>query len=693
MLWLRSNPTSSYFISSSWTLDSFLSYKVEAMKSLNSPMAPSGAVTSHADYEPRRSTRVKFKNPDYKGATSSSVPVLSSGKPSSTRPNLTSTDNVEAIVNPEASAEVEKSNPPSGQEPATSSLKRKRPASKTSMKSTKTKNITKANKFTLRKKTPKATNVAAKNPSKKAATRSPRIKPEQSSLRFQASDKLPHNLGSLPGSLATDKVPAGSLNGSDKENRGIDASVEHLEGAGNEADTPIKKNSKSRVSYGLTVGKTPYPEFLQPTAAECEEVNRLLSEIHGEVTAPKTIPEPSLTVTGCGEVPSVLDALIRTLLSGATSGANSALAFDGLVKRFGILSEGIGKGSVNWDAVRQAPLNDVFEAIKRGGLAAVKSKNLKAILDKVYEENQEQVKRLEAKDPLAGDINPKMSPENMENEKAYRLACTDQHFLSLDHIHKLSTPEAMAALVKYPGIGPKTAACVCLFCLQRPCFAVDTHIFRITKWLGWVPDNASEITAFSHLEVRIPDHLKYPLHQLFIKHGKTCPRCRAITGETSIGWEQGCAIEHLVRRTGARKGGPPPKKKSKVTGRVKRKMSAASPSAANTNNPKAVVAVTPTTSRRNPPRKASSQVQVVIESTPVLPTTVESSIVENDAMTFSPTTMGQVGNSSSLSTPTPEEETSRASKSKKKPTPRKRKAKRRTARKSTAKGKGRKAGS
>ncbi|KAJ5203855.1 DNA glycosylase [Penicillium cinerascens] len=678
------------------------------MKTLNSPMAPAGAVTSHADYEPRRSTRMKFKNPDYKGATSSSVPVLSSVKPSSTRPKLTSTDNVEAIVNPVASAEAERSKPSSGQEPATSSLKRKRPVSKTSAlkanakataKSTKTKNTTK------RKRTTKAANAAVKNPSKTAATRSPRIKPEQSSLLFQASDKLPHNLGSLPGSLATDKVPARSPNGSDKENRGLDASAEHLEGAGNEADTqikPIKKKSKSRVSYGLTVGKTPYPEFLRPTAAECEEVNRLLSEIHGEVTVPKTIPEPSLTVTGCGEVPSVLDALIRTLLSGATSGANSALAFNGLVKRFGILSEGIGKGSVNWDAVRQAPLNDVFEAIKRGGLAAVKSKNLKAILDQVYEENQEQVKRLEAEDPSADDMNPKMSPENMENEKAYRLACTDQHFLSLDHIHKLSTPEAMAALVKYPGIGPKTAACVCLFCLQRPCFAVDTHIFRITKWLGWVPDNASEITAFSHLEVRIPDHLKYPLHQLFIKHGKTCPRCRAITGETSVGWEQGCAIDHLVRRTGARKGGPPPKKKSKVTGRVKRKVSAATPSAANTNDPKAAVAVTPTASRRNPSRKASSQVQVVIESTPsdldesstpAPPTTAESAIVETAAVTLSPTTIGQVANSSSLSTPTPEDKTSRASNIKKKPTPQRRKAKRRTARKSTAKGKGRKAGS
>lgn len=119
-------------------------------------------------------------------------------------------------------------------------------------------------------------------------------------------------------------------------------------------------------------------------------VNELLSSAHGEVAPPATIPEPSLTVTGCGEVPSVLDALIRTLLSGATTGKNSAMAFNGLVQRFGILQDGIGKGSVNWDAVRRAPIGDVYEAIKSGGLADTKSKHIKAILDMVHRENKEQ---------------------------------------------------------------------------------------------------------------------------------------------------------------------------------------------------------------------------------------------------------------------------------------------------------------
>ncbi|KAE8151257.1 Aldedh-domain-containing protein [Aspergillus avenaceus] len=294
---------------------------------------------------------------------------------------------------------------------------------------------------------------------------------------------------------------------------------------------PEEKVDKLALDIQRTVNKTsttPFPEWLRPTPEECEEVASLLSSVHGPADRPATIPAPSLTVTGCGEVPTVLDALVRTLLSGATSGNNSALAFDGLVQKFGILQDGIGKGSVDWNAVRQASVEDIFDAIKSGGLANIKSKNIKAILDEVYKENGE------------------------------------KGVLSLNHLHDLDTKEAMVELTKYPGIGPKTAACVLLFCLQRPCFAVDTHIFRICKWLGWVPPTkVTEVTAYSHLEVRIPDHLKYSLHQLFIWHGKSCPRCRAITGEGSAGWDQGCVIDHLVTRSGKKKGGtsasPPPR--------------------------------------------------------------------------------------------------------------------------------------
>jgi DNA-(apurinic or apyrimidinic site) lyase len=415
----------------------------------------------------------------------------------------------------------------------------------------------------------------------------PAIKHEKPSSHTALFDELPHNLGPVSSRLSAATEPAVSIAASDKENQFLNGNqvaklAAELQSTVDTSTTTLKQESMIQPSpngrkpkkntYGLTPGVSPFPELVRPTPEECEEVNRLLSSIHGIVTAPKTIPEPSLTVTGCGEVPSVLDALIRTLLSGATTGNNAAKAFSGLVKRFGILSEGVGKGSVNWDAVRQATVKDVFEAIKSGGLADIKSKNLKAILEMVHEDNQKRRATLLDDSESKNDTVSKLLPEKGEKDKQYEIACADQNFLSLNHLHSLTTEEAMTDLIKYPGIGPKTAACVILFCLQRPCFAVDTHIFRISRWLGWVPPRANEVTAFSHLEVRIPDHLKYSLHQLFIRHGKTCPRCRAATGASSAGWEEGCVIDHLLVRDGKRKNNAPVvASKKKAVSKRKRK--------------------------------------------------------------------------------------------------------------------------
>lgn len=318
-------------------------------------------------------------------------------------------------------------------------------------------------------------------------------------------------------------------------------------------ETPTVKKAK-KTTYGITPGVSPYPDFSMPTAEACHEVNRLLSEEHGVVEQPKTIPPPSLEVTGCGEVPSVLDALIRTRLSAATTGTNSAYAFAGLVEKFGILEEGIGKGSVNWNKVLEADVKVVEQAIKRGGLAATKSKSIKEILNMVHDQN---VARREAfvKEKETGEKADVVGAETLQQgQKDLEIAAADQDILSLQFMHGLTPDEAMTELTKYPGIGVKTASCVILFCLRRPSFAVDTHVFRFCKWLKWIPENATRDKTFSHCEVRVPSELKYSLHQLFIRHGKTCGRCRASTGETSEVWKETiCPIEHLVERTGKRK--------------------------------------------------------------------------------------------------------------------------------------------
>lgn len=328
-------------------------------------------------------------------------------------------------------------------------------------------------------------------------------------------------------------------------------------------DTSAPTPEKIKGEYGLTPGQSPYPNWPHPTPEECEEVVRLLSSVHGEVKPPDTIPLPSLTASGCGEVPSVLDALIRTRLSAATSDKNSSRSFAGLVSKFGILKEGVGKGSVNWNAVRLADTKDIFEAIKCGGLADVKSKDIKKILQMVWEENQERRKDLKSSSP------PLESQNEASEEKDVEIARAEKDVLSLDHLHHLSSENAFNALTKYPGIGPKTASCVLLFCLQRPSFAVDTHVFRLCKWLGWVPPpgdpaglapgakgpfaGPTRNSTYAHCDVRIPDRLKYPLHKLLIMHGRKCPRCRAITGVGSEGWDQGCVLDHLVKRTGGKK--------------------------------------------------------------------------------------------------------------------------------------------
>ncbi|KAL8729442.1 MAG: hypothetical protein Q9181_004999 [Wetmoreana brouardii] len=316
--------------------------------------------------------------------------------------------------------------------------------------------------------------------------------------------------------------------------------------------SPMKKSPKKKANpYGLTPGVTPYSDWPHPTPEECQTVNDLLSSVHGNITPPDKIPEPSLTVAGCGEVPCVLDAMIRTLLSASTSGLNSSRAFQGLIKEYGRQKTGIGKGSVDWDAVRRSPLSRVFEAIKTGGQGDKKSKHIKALLDMVYEENQARRAALlaAAKEPDPAKAEA-IAPAGAENEsqaaKDLEIAQAEEDVLSLDHFHAMSPTESFNAMLRYPGIGVKTASCVTLFCLRHPSFAVDTHVFRLCQWLGWVPKGATRDKTFSHCDVRVPDGLKYSLHQLFIKHGKTCGRCNSKGTEKSEGWKKGCVIDHLV---------------------------------------------------------------------------------------------------------------------------------------------------
>lgn len=242
-----------------------------------------------------------------------------------------------------------------------------------------------------------------------------------------------------------------------------------------------KSDLKSRklATFASSVGRSPFPDFERPTIAEAKRAHEILASLHGKRTRPKTVvANPDRA--GCGDSPSVLDALVRTILSQNTSDINSTRAKKSMDKTYG--------GSDRWDAIVAGGQEKLEESIRSGGLSKTKSKVIISILN-----------------------------QTMEKYGKY----------SLDHLFAATNEEAMEEMISFQGVGPKTASCVLLFCLQRESFAVDTHVHRITGLLGWRPPKASRDQTHAHLDVRIPDEDKYGLHILLVSHGKKCPECSA----------------------------------------------------------------------------------------------------------------------------------------------------------------------
>lgn len=293
---------------------------------------------------------------------------------------------------------------------------------------------------------------------------------------------------------------------------------------------PVKRGSNNPL--GLTSGFSPYPNREVPTLQACEDVYHILAAMHGKVEQPRKVPKASLERAGCGEVPCVLDALLRTLISGNTMMPMADQAIRNVVQEYGLRNYGSGAGSFNWDKVASEPVEKLAQTIKVSGNGNQKAKNIKSILDMVASEMAQ------------------MATTEKDGKGSNKRKVASSETLNLDHMHNLTKDKAMAKLVLYPGIGVKSAACVTLFCLQKPCFAVDTHVHRFCRWLGWVPEKASPEDCFRHCDVKVPDHLKYGLHKLFICHGQECFRCRKATRPGTKEWMRApdCPLEHLLDR-------------------------------------------------------------------------------------------------------------------------------------------------
>lgn len=176
--------------------------------------------------------------------------------------------------------------------------------------------------------------------------------------------------------------------------------------------------------------------------------------------------------------------LVRTVLSQNTSDTNRDVAYDRLRKRF-----------PSWAEVRDAPLDEVVQALRPGGLAQQKAPRIQAILELITGDSGE--------------------PD-------------------LDWLAGADRDPALAYLTGLPGVGRKTAACVMIFALGRPEIPVDTHVHRVGGRLGLFPPRAPFDAAHDELLRIVDPEDAYELHINLIRHGRTICRPRPRCGECAL---------------------------------------------------------------------------------------------------------------------------------------------------------------
>lgn len=175
--------------------------------------------------------------------------------------------------------------------------------------------------------------------------------------------------------------------------------------------------------------------------------------------------------------------LVSTILSQNTNDLNRDRAFAALRAAF-----------PTWEAVRDAPASAVIQAIRPAGLANQKGPRIQAVLRAITEERGR---------------------------------------LDLRFLRRLPPSQAADWLMRFKGVGRKTASIVLLFSLGLPAFPVDTHIHRLSGRLGLRPPRASLDQTHELLARTFPPETYYAAHLNLIRHGRQvcharrpdCPAC------------------------------------------------------------------------------------------------------------------------------------------------------------------------
>ncbi len=196
--------------------------------------------------------------------------------------------------------------------------------------------------------------------------------------------------------------------------------------------------------------------------------------------------------------------LILTILTQNSADINAEKAFVALRAAYpsGLADEihepGAGWGGAglppgappDWTAVEHAPLPELVDVIRPGGLAPTKAPRLQATLRRIREER--------------GDH-------------------------SLEFLGEMAPLAAREWLTSIPGIGKKTASVLLLFCFNQPLMPVDRHVERVSKRIGLLPAKAPADLAhdqFNAMLAGAPERT-YETHVLLIHHGREICQARS----------------------------------------------------------------------------------------------------------------------------------------------------------------------
>jgi endonuclease-3 len=187
--------------------------------------------------------------------------------------------------------------------------------------------------------------------------------------------------------------------------------------------------------------------------------------------------------------------LILTILTQNSADTNAEIAFQLLREAYpsgletAVHRPGLGWGGVglpegappDWAAVEFAPIQELTDVIRPGGLANQKAPRLQATLRRIREER--------------GDY-------------------------SLEFLGEMPALDARAWLTTIDGIGKKTASVLLLFSFGMPLMPVDRHVERVSQRVGLIPMKASADDAHDlYLAMLEPDQM-YEAHVNLIHHGR-----------------------------------------------------------------------------------------------------------------------------------------------------------------------------